>query len=141
MRTLEFIATILWAGNICFGVYPLLTWQLRGGRTRSARIAVLPSALFFAHPVLSAGGLALWAVFLHNRRMAYAWSSFGVLCASAMLGFVMLTRWLEGWGGRHAHAAGERFPAKVVALHVVVGLTTFTLVLITAALAMQRHPH
>ena len=55
-----------------------------------------------------------------------------------MLGFVMLTRWLVGRGGRHARGAEQHFPARVVAMHGAVGLTTFALVLITATVATQQ---
>jgi hypothetical protein len=58
-----------------------------------------------------------------------------VLATSAMLGFVMLTRWLVGRGGRHARGAEQAFPARIVATHGAVGLTTFALVLIAATLA------
>ncbi len=58
-----------------------------------------------------------------------------MLGCSAMLGFVMLTRWLIGRGGRHASGAEQHFPARIVAVHGAVGLTTFALVLITATLA------
>jgi hypothetical protein len=62
---------------------------------------------------------------------------FGVLASSAVLGFVMLTRWLVGRGGRHARGAEQAFPARVVATHGAVGLTTFALVLIAATLATR----
>lgn len=138
MRTLELIATILWAGNVFFGLYPLLAWQLRD---QPARITVFPSAVVFSHPALAMAGLVLWEVFLHDHRARYAWASFGVLSTSALFGFVMLTRWLEGRGGRHARGADRRFPAAIIVLHGAVGLTTFTLVLITVTLATQRHLH
>lgn len=140
MRTLELIATIIWAGNVFFGLYPLLAWQLREGlRGQPARITLFPSAVMLAHPVFGTGGLLLWDVFLHDHDVRFAWASFGVLCASALLGFVMLTRWLGGRGGRHARGAERRFPAKAIFLHGAVGLATFTLVLITATLATQHH--
>jgi hypothetical protein len=141
VRILELIATIIWAGNVFIGLYPLLAWQLQEGlRSQSARITQFPSAVVLAHPVLGTVGLLLWAVFLHDHGVRYAWASFGVLSLSALLGFVTLTRWLEGRGGRHARDASRRFPAKAIFLHGAFGLTTFTLVLITATLAMQ-HPH
>ena len=43
-----------------------------------------------------------------------------------------------GRGGRHARGAEQHFPAKVVAMHGAAGLTTFTLVLITATLATRQ---
>jgi hypothetical protein len=142
VRVLELIATIIWAGNVFFGLYPLFAWQLQEGlRSQPARITQFPSAVVLAHPVLGAAGLLLWAVFLYDHSVRYAWASFAVLSTSALLGFVTLTRWLEGRGGRHARGPNRRFPVRAIFLHGAFGLTTFTLVLITATLAMQQHPH
>jgi hypothetical protein len=137
---LELIATIIWAGTACFGLYLLFVWLSHGGlRQQSTRITVFPAALIFAHPLLATTGLTLWVAFLFSHRVVYAWSGFGVLSGSAMLGFVMLTRWLVGRGGKHARGAEQHFPARVVAMHGAVGLTTFALVLIASTLA-TRHP-
>ncbi len=137
---LELIATIIWAGTACFGLYLLFVWLSYGGlRQQSTRITVFPAALIFAHPVLASTGLTLWVVFLITHHVVFAWCGFGTLSASAMLGFVMLTRWLVGRGGKHARGAEQHFPAKVVAVHGAVGLTTFALVLIASTLASQQH--
>jgi hypothetical protein len=136
---MELVATVIWCATACFGLYLLGVWLSQGGlRQQSTRITVFPAALIFAHPVLATTGLSLWIVFLLTHRAAYAWCGFGGLSASAMLGFVMLTRWLTGRGGRHARGAEQHFPAKVAALHGTVGLTTFALVLIAATEA-TRH--
>jgi hypothetical protein len=136
---LQIVALVIWAGTACFGLYPLGVWLSHGGLLQQAtRITVFPAALIFAHPVLATTGMSLWIAFLFTHRLVYAWCGFGVLSASAMLGFVMLTRWLVGRGGKHARGAEQHFPARVVAMHGTVGLTTFTLVLIDATQA-TRH--
>jgi hypothetical protein len=136
---MQIAALVIWAGTACFGLYLLGVWLSHGGlRQQATRITVFPAALIFAHPVLATSGLSLWIAFLFTRRLLYAWCGFGVLSASAMLGFVMLTRWLVGRGGKHARGAEQHFPARVVAMHGTVGLTTFTLVLIAATQA-TRH--
>jgi hypothetical protein len=136
VANLELIATIIWAGTACFGLYLLFVWLSQGGlRQQTTRITVFPAALIFAHPVLATTGLTFWLAFLLTKDVSYAWTGFGALATSAMLGFVMLTRWLVGRGGRHARGAEQAFPAKVVATHGAVGLTTFALVLIAATLA------
>jgi hypothetical protein len=140
VRTLELVATLIWAGTACFGLYLLFVWLSQGGlRQQATRITVFPAALIFAHPVLATTGLTFWLFFLVNARVTYAWIGFGVLASSALLGFVMLTRWLVGRGGRHARGAEQSFPARVVATHGAVGLTTFALVLIAATLATRSH--
>ena len=138
-QLLQLAALVIWSGTACFGLYLLGVWLSHGGmRQQSTRITVFPAALIFAHPVLATTGLSFWIAFLVSHRVLYAWCGFGVLSASAMLGFVMLTRWLVGRGGRHARGAEQHFPARVVAAHGTVGLTTFALVLIAATLATRR---
>jgi len=135
---MEFVALGVWAGTACFGLYLLVVWLSHGGlRQQATRITVFPAALIFAHPLLATTGLSCWIAFMLTRDATYAWYGFGVLTASAMLGFVMLTRWLTGRGGRHARGAEQHFPAGVVAVHGVVGLTTFALVLISSTLASR----
>src|ERR1700734_827902 len=137
---MEIVATVIWCGTACFGLYLLGVWLSHGGlRQQSTRITVFPAALIFAHPLLATTGLALWVGFLLTKHVPFAWLGFGVLALSAMLGFVMLTRWLVGRGGKHARGAEQHFPAKIVAVHGLVGLTTFALVLIAATLATQQH--
>ena len=136
---LDLAATIVWAGSTCFGAYLLFVWLAHGGlRQQATRITVFPATLVFAHPVLATTGLTFWVLFLSTHRVCFAWTGFAVLSASAMLGFVMLTRWLTGPGGRHARGAEQQFPARIVATHGAVGLATFALVLIAATLA-TRH--
>lgn len=136
---MKIVALVAWCGTACLGVYLLGIWLSRGGlRQQATRITVFPAALIFAHPVLATSGLSFWIAYVLSRRLVYAWSAFGVLSASAMLGFVMLTRWLVGRGGRHARGAEQHFPAKVVAMHGAVGLATFTLVLIAATQATRQ---
>jgi hypothetical protein len=139
MWPVDIIALVIWAGTACFGLYLLGVWLSHGGlRQQTTRITVFPAALIFAHPVLATTGLTFWITFMLTGRVLYAWCGFGVLSASAMLGFVMLTRWLTGRGGRHARGAEQHFPARVVAMHGMVGLTTFAVVLIAATLATQQ---
>ncbi|HTW02273.1 MAG TPA: hypothetical protein VMF87_18370 [Streptosporangiaceae bacterium] len=135
---MQIVATVIWCATACFGLYLLGVWLSHGGlRQQCTRITVFPAALIFAHPVLAASGLSLWIAFLLMHRAIYAWCGFGVLAGSAMLGFVLLTRWLVGRGGRHARGAEQHFPAKVVAVHGAVGLMTFALVLIAATQATR----
>lgn len=139
MTKLELATTVIWAGTACFGLYLLFVWLSHGGlRQQAARITVFPAALVFAHPILATTGLTFWFVFLLTKHVMYAWTGFGVLSASAMLGFVMLTRWLVGRGGRHARGAEQHFPGRIVATHGAVGLATFALVLIASTLATHH---
>ncbi len=130
-------ATVVWCVTTCFGVCLLGAWLCHGGlRQPATRITFFPATLTFAHPVLAVTGLWLWVCFLITRRTADAWWGFAALSGSAMLGFVLLTRWL-GRSGRHARGAEQRFPAKLAAAHGTVGLATFALVLIAATRATR----
>jgi hypothetical protein len=130
---MRIVSLVIWCATACFGLYLLATWLSHGGlRQQATRITVFPAALIFAHPVLASTGLAFWIGFVGTGRPGFAWSGFGVLSLSAMLGFVMLTRWLVGRGGRHARGAEQHFPVRAVVLHGAVGLSTYVLVLITA---------
>jgi hypothetical protein len=133
------VALVVWCGTACCGLYLLGVWLSHGGlKQQATRITVFPAALIFAHPVLATAGLSFWIAYLLSHAVGFAWAGFGILSGSAMLGFVMLTRWLVGRGGRHARGAEQHFPAKVVAVHGTIGLTTFTLVLIAATQATGR---
>jgi hypothetical protein len=90
---LKIIATVIWAGTACFGLYLLALWLSHGGlRQQATRVTVFPAALIFAHPVLASTGLSLWVIFLLTHSTVYAWCGFGVLSGSAMHGAVGLTR-------------------------------------------------
>src|ERR1700728_3806740 len=71
---LKIIATVIWAGTACFGLYLLGVWLSHGGlRQETTRITVFPAALIFAHPVLATTGLTFWIAFMLTSRVLYAW--------------------------------------------------------------------
>jgi hypothetical protein len=132
-------ALVLWCASAAVGMYLLVAWLSHGGlRQQATRITVFPAALIFAHPLLAVTGLALWIAYLATGAAGLAWTAFALVCATALLGFVMFTRWLGGRGGRHARGSGQQFPVTAIALHVVVGLLTFILVLLVAGVAGRR---
>jgi hypothetical protein len=116
------------------GIYLLYLWISGGGlRQQATKVTRFPTLLIFAHPVLAVSALLCWGAYVLTSERVLAWLSFGVLATSALLGFTMFTRWLGG--GRHARGAEQRFPTIAVLLHGAAGLTTFVLVLLTAAVA------
>ena len=129
-------ALALWCTTAGAGIYLLAIWLSQGGlRQQATRITTFPAGLLFAHPLLAVTGLGCWIAYLEAGDTTLAWASFGCLCAAALLGFTMFTRWLAGRGGRHARGAEQHFPLAAVAVHGTVGLTTFILVLMVASLA------
>ncbi|MGV9777980.1 hypothetical protein [Streptosporangium sp. NPDC003464] len=128
------VAIVTWLITAMVGIYLLYLWLSGGGlRQQATKVTRFPTVLVFAHPGLAVSALACWIVYVLTSERAFAWLSFGVLAASALLGFTMFTRWLGG--GRHARGAEQRLPVLAVALHGVAGVTTFVLVLLTAAIA------
>jgi hypothetical protein len=131
----RYAALTLWASTACIGLYLLVTLLVRGGvRRQPTKVTRYPVVLVAGHPVLSLAGLGLWSTYLATGRVGYGWAAFGVLCASALLGFALLTRRLTGQGGRHAREGAGQSGLWVVVLHGLGGLATFVLVLITATL-------
>lgn len=128
------VAIVTWLITAMLGVYLLYLWLSGGGlRQQATKVTRFPAVLVFAHPALAVSALGCWIAYVLTSERAFAWLSFGVLAASALLGFTMFTRWLGG--GRHARGAEQRFPFLAVLLHGVMGVVTFVLVLLTAAIA------
>src|ERR1017187_4716005 len=122
-ESVPIVALVIWCATACFGVYLLAMWLSHGGlKQQATRITVFPAALIFAHPLLAATGLAFWISFVDTGRLECAWVGFGVLSMSALV----------GRGGRHARGAEQHFPVRAVAVHGLVGLSTYVLVLVTA---------
>lgn len=127
-------AIVTWLITAMVGIYLLYLWLSGGGLRRQAtKVTHFPVFLIFAHPILAVFALGCWVAYVLTLERVFAWFSFGVLAAAALLGFTMFTRWLGG--GRHARGAEQRFPMFAVLLHGVAGVTTFVLVLLTAAIA------
>ncbi|GIH90755.1 hypothetical protein Psi01_13850 [Planobispora siamensis] len=127
-------AIVTWLITATVGIYLLYLWLSGGGLRRQAtKVTRFPATLVFSHPVLAVSALGCWIAYVLTSERVFAWVSFGVLTLAALLGFVMFTRWLGG--GRHARGAENGFPMIAVLLHGAAALTTFVLVLLTAAVA------
>ena len=135
---MEIAALAMWIVTAIAGSYLLVIWLRAGGlRQQATKITRFPVALVVGHPALAVLALAAWVAFLWTARGGYAWGAFTVLVAAVLLGFVLLTRWLTGRGGRHARGAEQDFPALAVLAHGAVAVLTFVLVLL-AAIAVSR---
>ncbi|MEW9549377.1 hypothetical protein [Nonomuraea sp. NPDC050783] len=113
------------------GAYLLHFWVARGG-VRRAKVTPFPLALILSHPALAVSALACWAAALVTGVRALAWLATAGLAATALLGFVMFTRWLGT--GRHGDGAGG-LPLLAVTLHGAAGVATFALVFLAASAA------
>ena len=134
----EFAALVTWILAAIMGLYLLMTSRANGGlRGRATKVTRFPAALTLSHLVLGAAGLVVWVFFLITTQTMYAWAAFGLLVVVALLGFVMLTRWLVGRGGRHARGADHKVPVIALLVHGGVAITTFVLVFFTALVVGQ----
>jgi hypothetical protein len=135
---LEFAALVAWVLAGIAGLYLLMVWLANEGlKQQATKVTRFPAIIVLGHPLLAVAGLIVWIMYLMTTSVVYAWSAFGTLVVVALLGFVMLTRWLVGRGGRHARGAEQAFPAVAVAVHSAVAIATFILVFLTA-LAIRK---
>jgi len=142
-------ALITWLVTAVGGFVMLGIWIARGGLRRdpgaSPTASSFPPAVIFGHVLLAAVGLVVWIVYLLLDRDVLAWIAFGLLVPVAVLGFVMLARWIGVYRARAAAAtstnrsgsagdapAESHFPVPVVVGHGLLAVVTVVLVLLTA---------
>jgi len=124
-------ALITWLATALGGFYMLGTWLAKGG-TRTPRTTRLPAPVIFGHFALAAAGLVIWIIFLIADKNGLAWTAFVLMIPVALLGFVMLLRWIPTY--RNKSETPERhFPVPVVAGHGLFAVVTVVLVLLAAA--------
>lgn len=124
-------ALLMWSLTAATGLY-LLAGRIANGGLRRPPIKVtrFPTAVVLGHSALALVALAVWVQFLVSPRAAYAWAAFAVLVFVSLLGFVLLTRWLIGQGGKHARDAERTATQTAMLAHGAVALLTFVLVLL-----------
>jgi manganese efflux pump family protein len=136
-------ALVAWLLTALGGFYLLATWITKGG-TKTPRTSHFPPAVIFGHFALAAVGLVVWIIFLIADTRALAWTAFVLLVPVALLGFVMLARWVPTYRARATVTAGagdretapapaeRHFPVAVVGGHGLFAVVTLVLVLLTA---------
>jgi hypothetical protein len=137
-------ALITWLLTAIGGFVMLGLWITKGG-LRQPRTSHFPPAVIFGHFALAAAGLIVWIVYLFAATSTLAWIAFVLLLPVALLGFVMLFRWIPVYRARAAATAGgpgataadqapaERsFPLVVVLGHGLLAVVTLVLVLLVA---------
>jgi hypothetical protein len=138
-------ALITWLLTAVGGFVMLGMWIAKGG-LRAPRTSHFPPGVIFGHFALAAAGLVVWIVYLLVNKPTLAWVALVLLVPVALLGFVMLFRWIPVYRARAAVATGgpgttgsadqapaERsFPLVVVLGHGLLAVVTLVLVLLTA---------
>ncbi|MGH3800902.1 MAG: hypothetical protein ACRDTD_12330 [Pseudonocardiaceae bacterium] len=140
-------ALVAWVITALGGFVMLGRWISRGGlRQQHSGATRFPAGLVFSHFGLAAGGLVVWIAYLLTDKDRLAWVAFVLLIAVALLGFIMLIRWIPVYRGRAvavgSGAAGSRpveaepaerhLPVPVVVAHGLFAAVTVVLVLLTA---------
>ncbi|GAA4604260.1 hypothetical protein GCM10023195_14470 [Actinoallomurus liliacearum] len=138
---MDIAALVTWLVTALGGFYMMGIWISRGG-LRGTGGSRLPAPVVFGHFALAAAGLVVWIVYLVADSRALAWTAFGLLVPVALLGFVMLARWvpvyraravaLASGPGAAAEPAERHIAAPVVAAHGLFAVVTVVLVLLGA---------
>lgn len=131
---MDIAALITWLVTALGGFFMLGTWISRGGLRAQPTGSRLPAPAVFGHFALAAVGLVVWIIYLAAGGGALAWIAFILLLPVALLGFVMLARWIpvRRAGAGEAAPAERHFPVAVVAGHGLFAVATVVLVLLTA---------
>lgn len=137
---MDIAALITWVITALGGFYMLGSWISHGGVRGGT--SHLPVPVIFGHFALAALGLVVWIVYVIADMEALAWTAFGLLVPVALLGFLMLARWIPVYraraaagvsaGGEQAVPAERHFPISVVLGHGLFAVVTVVLVLLTA---------
>lgn len=144
-------ALIAWVVTALGGFVMLGQWISRGGlRQQRSGATHFPAGLVFSHFGLAAGGLVVWIAYLLTNQARLAWVAFVLLIPVALLGFILLARWVPVHRGRAVTAGAPRssasigsgpvevepaerhLPVPVVVAHGLFAVVTVVLVLLAA---------
>ena len=151
IAVLGIAALVAWVVTALGGFVMLGQWISRGGlRQQRSGATRFPAGLVFSHFGLAAIGLVVWIAYLLTNTDRLAWVAFVLLIPVALLGFVMLARWIPVYRGRAVAAGALRagastgsgsvdaapaerhLPVPVVVAHGLFAVVTVVLVLVTA---------
>lgn len=127
-------ALITWLLTAVGGFVMLSMWIAKGG-ARQPRTSKFPPAVIFGHFALAAAGLVIWIIYLIADNTGLAWTAFVIMVPVALLGLVMLARWIPSFRAKEESAtapAEKSFPVPIVAGHGLFAVVTVVLVLLTA---------
>lgn len=130
-------ALVAWIATAGGGAFMLAKW-VGGGGHRQPSNTKLPPAVVLGHFALAATGLVLWIVYVAADNRTIGWIAIAALAIVAVLGFVMLARWVPTYRARQtvggqptADAPPEHsFPVAVVVAHGALAVVTVVLALL-----------
>ena len=143
-------ALVAWVVTALGGFVMLGQWVSRGGlRQQRSGATQFSAVLVFSHFGLAAVGLVVWIAYLLTGQAGLAWVAFVLLIPVALLGFILLARWIPVYRGRavaagapqggastgsgavEAEPAERHLPVPVVVAHGLFAVVTVVLVLLT----------
>jgi hypothetical protein len=142
-------ALITWLVTATAGLYMFAVWLIEhDGSKGSGAGSRLRAPVVFSHVTLAATGLVVWVFYLYSDWIRLARAAFLILVPVAVLGVIMLTRWIPvhraanasvrvaaraGTGPAGTIGPPERnFPVPVVVVHGLFAVVTITLVALAA---------
>jgi hypothetical protein len=141
-------ALIVWLATIGAGWSLLAIWLVEYDRTfHESATTRLPIPVMSVHALFALGGLAIWIAYLLAGSRRLALTATAVLGVVAVLGFVMVTRWIGVWRAQRARQGGadpaslaavvdvppeRHLPVTLVIGHGVLAVATVVLVVLTA---------
>jgi len=150
-------ALVTWIIAAGIGFFMLGTWISQGGaRPQAGTASNFRPPVVFGHFVLAAAGLVVWIIYLFNSSTALAWVAFVDLLVVAVIGDLLVYRWVKdrrgaqpaaaaAAGGRRDGSGGattststsdalaeQRIPPVAVVAHGLFAVITVVLVFLTA---------
>jgi hypothetical protein len=100
------IANLVWMLTALAAVVILLTRSRLIASAKQAGVTETPEGLLNAHSVLGILAVATWVVWLVGHTRALGWVAVVLWWALAVVGLMVLARWLPA-DGKHARAATD----------------------------------
>jgi hypothetical protein len=137
--TTETIDNILWMLTALAGVVVLLT-RMRLSAERQAGHAQIPGTVVNAHTVVGIAAIAVWVYYLSSPTDLLGVGSLGLWWLEALIGVLILARWLPGTGKHAADAVDDSWaqgPSLSILGHagMVVGVGFFTFCVVAGRIA------
>ncbi len=145
---MDIVAFVTWLMTAGAGLYLFAVWLIEHDGSKSGGTASrLRAPVVFSHVTLALAGVTVWIVYLYVPQNRLALAAFFILLPVALLGFIMLTRWIPVHRAANAAEAGpavtaeavlvagppeRNFPVPVVVAHGIFAVITFALVALTA---------
>jgi len=126
---------VLWMLTALAGVVVLLT-RMRLSAEQQAGHAQIPMSIVNAHTVVGVAAIGVWVYYLNGPTDLLVLGSLSLWWLEALIGVLILARWLPGAGAHAADAVDDSWaqgPSLSILGHVgmVLGVAFFTFCVVT----------